>query len=195
MKFPFFIGLYIVFLSFFVVITTESILSKTVESSPKVSNEEKVSSQSAVVKYDLAYPGILPDHPLFKLKVLRDKLAVALITDPLKKVDYLLLQTDKGILAAAMLVDKKNIELATQTALKAEHNYTLLTQELYNLPEKPKKDFFSKLETASKKHQEVLLSLSKRVDDDDKKIFDQVADFSKRNWKSVESYRDRKIVK
>ncbi len=27
-----------------------------------------------IVKYDLAFPGILPDHPLYKLKVLRNKI-------------------------------------------------------------------------------------------------------------------------
>ena len=31
------------------------------------------STTSASVKYDLPYPGMLPDHKLYKLKVLRDK--------------------------------------------------------------------------------------------------------------------------
>ena len=28
----------------------------------------------SIVQYDLAFPGMLPDHSLYKLKVLRDKL-------------------------------------------------------------------------------------------------------------------------
>ena len=155
---------------------------------------EKNSSQSAIVQYNLAFPGILPDNPLYKLKVLRDKLTLGLINDPLKKIEFYLLSTDKGILATAILVDKKNISLAKETALKAENNYTLLTHELYNLPKKPGNDFFKKLQTASLKHQQVLSSLAKRVSKDDKKTFDQVIDFSKRNWSSVEEYRSKKHI-
>lgn len=157
-------------------------------------SEEKQATSSAFIKYNLAYPGILPDHPLYKLKVLRDRISSALIDNPKKKIDFYLLQTDKGILATAMLVDKKKTDLTKQTALKAEHNYTLLTQELYKLPKKPDADFLKKLKTASLKHQEILISLSKRVSKEDKKIFEQVLEFSQRNLKEVEKYEKQKIM-
>lgn len=144
---------------------------------------------SPAIKYDLAFPGILPDHPLYKLKVLRNKIIATSINDPRKKVDFYLLNADKGILASAMLVDKGKIDLAAQTALKAEHNYTLLTQELYRLAKEPEAEFYKKLNTASKKHQEVLMSLVKRVPQEKQKTFLTVIDFSKRNWESVEKYK------
>lgn len=144
---------------------------------------------SAIIKYDLAYPGILPDHPLYKIKVFRDKVSAGLISNPAKKIEYYLLQADKGILAAAMLVDKKNIDLAKQTALKAENNITLLTYELWRFPKKLDKNFYEKLKKASLKHQEVLQSLSKRVKDADKKTFEQVIEFSKRNWSTIEEFQ------
>lgn len=143
-----------------------------------------------IVKYDLAYPGMLPDSPFYKLKVLRDKITLALIVDPLKKIDYLLLQTDKGILATAMLIDKNEISLAETTALKAENNYTLLTYELGKLPKKPNDIFFNKLKTASLKHQDVLQSLIKRVPQNKQKVFEQVINFSKTNYQTVENYKD-----
>lgn len=146
-------------------------------------------TQSPIIKYDLAYPGILPDHPLYKLKVLRDKISVALINNPQKRIEFYLLKTDKGILATAMLVDKNKIALAEETALKAENNYTLLTNELYNLPKKPDSRFFKKLKDASLKHQEVLNSLLKRVPQNKRKTFEIVIDFSKRNWQTVEEYQ------
>lgn len=151
--------------------------------------EDSDTTSSTIVKYNLAYPGILPDHPLYKLKVLRDKISVSLISDPRKKVDFYLLQTDKGILASAMLVDKGKIDLAQETALKAEHNYTLLTQALYRLPVKPGDDFFKKLQDASLKHREVLMSLGKRVPKDKQKTFLTVVEFSERNWEAVEKYK------
>lgn len=149
------------------------------------------SSTATFIKYNLAYPGMLPDNPLYKLKVLRDKISVGLISDPQKKIDFYLLQTDKGILAAAMLIDKKKIALAKETALKAEHNFTLITYQLWTLDKKPNDAFFDKLKTASLKHQEVLNSIVKRVSADDARKFQTVIDFSKRNWKTVEEYKNQ----
>lgn len=144
------------------------------------------------VKYDLAYPGILPDSPLYKIKVLRDKISAGLINDPLKKIDFYLLQTDKGILATAMLVDNNKIKLAEETALKAENNYTLLIQQFGKLYKKPNAAFFQKLRTSSLKHQEVLLSLIKRVPKDKQSVFETVLEFSKRNLNQVDRYQNQK---
>src|SRR3989344_3185825 len=99
----------------------------------------------AYVKYDLAFPGMLPDSPFYKIKVLRDRYVADFISDPVKKIEFYLRQTDKGILAAAMLVDKNNVALSRETALKAEHNMTLLTYELYRLTGKQDEAFFVRL--------------------------------------------------
>ena len=56
--------------------------------------------------YQLTSAGILPDHPLYKLKLLRDKMILKYLCDPLKIIDFYLKQTDKGILAAKLLVEK-----------------------------------------------------------------------------------------
>lgn len=160
-----------------------------------IENTEINSTPSAIIKYDLAYPGILPDHPLYKVKVLRDKLSLGLISDAKKKIDFLLLQTDKGILAAAMLVDKNKTGQAKETALKAEHNYTLLTYELYRLRAKIEPKTFEKLKIASLKHQEVLNYLGQKVSKEDKKIFDTIVEFSKRNWETVEEFQKSEVIK
>lgn len=141
------------------------------------------------INYDLAFPGMLPDSPLYKLKVLRDKIIAASIFNPLKKIDFYILQTDKGILAAAMLIDKNKIDLAQETALKAENNFTLISTQLYMLPKKPNNDFFKRLETAGLKHQEVLRSIIARVPQDKQKTFENVIEFSKRNLQTIEEYR------
>lgn len=172
----------------FVLFSTETALGK--ETSGK---EMDISSKSATIKYDLAYPGILPNNLLYKLKVLRDKITAALITDPMKKAEFYLLQADKGILATAILVDKHEIKLAEETALKAEHNMTLLTDELKKITKKPSSDFTNKLRVASLKHQEVLSSLTKRVASDDKKTFVTVLNFSKTNLQTIEKFEKKKF--
>jgi len=153
--------------------------------------QTKQASSSATVKYDLAFPGMLPDNPLYKLKVLRDRVMLYFTTDPQQKINFYLLQTDKGILASAMLVDKGEDDLAAQTALKAENNYTDLANEMGNLPHKPDKPFFDKLYTAAAKHQAVLTNLSKRTSGNDKKIFEDTVDFSKRNEQSIKYYQEQ----
>lgn len=152
-------------------------------------NEEapKVATPPATVKYDLAYPGTLPDSPFYKLKVLRDRIILSMISYPQKKMEYYLLQTDKGILASAILVDKGKTQLAVETALKAENNYTLIAHEIKSA-KKADKEFVKKLETAALKHQEVLESLSKRVKGEEKKTFETVKDFSKRNLETIKKY-------
>ncbi|MBI5621074.1 hypothetical protein HY949_04790 [Candidatus Gottesmanbacteria bacterium] len=143
------------------------------------------------VQYDLAFPGMLPDNPFYKVKVLRDRYIADFISDPIKKIEFYLKQTDKGILAAAMLVDKNNVTLARETALKAEHNMTLLTYELYRLKGKQDEAFFMRLKTASAKHQEVLRSLMGRVGEADRQVFEQVIGFSKQNVQTIEEYQAR----
>ena len=142
------------------------------------------------IKYDLAYPGMLPDHPLYKLKVLRDKVKLFLTRDPMKKAQYHLLLADKRIHMAAMLVDKGEVELAKETALKGENEYTLLVFLFKDVVKKPDKNFYDRLEKASLKHQEVLNDIAKKVDKKDKKTFETVGYFSTVNLEEL-----RKIYK
>lgn len=154
-------------------------------------DDVKTATPSPIVKYELAFPGMLPDHPFYKLKVFRNKIAATLISDPIKKIEFFLKQTDKGILATAMLVDKGKIDLAAETALKAEHNFTLLNQQVEFQPRRIDNDHMELIETAALKHQEVLLYLANhRVPEDKKKIFLTVADFSKRNLQSIKEHRN-----
>jgi Domain of unknown function (DUF5667) len=154
--------------------------------SPTMAMQKMDSMKMEKNDYLLAYPGMLPDNPLYKLKVLRDKIMAALITDPQKKVDYDLLQTDKQIGMALQLAEKKEIDLAKTTALKAENNFTQLVFVYRTNSTKPDAKTFQKLEKAAGKHQEVLQSIMKKVSSDDAKTFQQVINFSQTNKDSLE---------
>lgn len=134
------------------------------------------------VKYDLPYPGsLLPDNPLYKLTVLRDKIILYLTSDVQKKAEYHLLLADKKIQLAQILLNKGKIDLAKDTALKAEDEITRLTFELKDKYTKPSKDLYDKLQRASQKHQEILTQMINKVGSRDKKTFEMVLEFSKRN--------------
>lgn len=69
------------------------------------------------VVYTLPYPGILPDHPLYMLKKFRDSILEILITDPKRKVEFYILQSDKEISAADFLSNKgKHLQVVDSVA-------------------------------------------------------------------------------
>lgn len=72
------------------------------------------------IEYILPYPGILPDHPLYPLKAFRDKLLSILITEPVKRIEFNLLMSDKRLNMAIFLSEKGKESLAESTASKAE---------------------------------------------------------------------------
>ncbi|HVZ58239.1 MAG TPA: DUF5667 domain-containing protein [Patescibacteria group bacterium] len=115
------------------------------------------------VDYPLAYPGILPDNPLYFLKVVRDKIVLFLITDPVKRAEFNLLQADKRLAAGVMLFDqtKDKKALAIETMSKGENYFhdavaqaVLLKQEGRDV-----QPFLEQLHTASSKHLQIVTSL------------------------------------
>ena len=70
--------------------------------------------------YELPYPGILPDHPLYFFKVVRDKIWAFSTRDNLKKVDIYILFSDKRAKMAQALSNKGKTDLAISTMSKGE---------------------------------------------------------------------------
>lgn len=70
------------------------------------------------VEYLLSYPGILPDHPLYKLKALRDAILEFIISDPLKKTEFYILQADKRLGMGMALINEQKSMLAETTVSK-----------------------------------------------------------------------------
>ena len=145
-------------------------------------SEEGAASPSA---YQLPYPGMLPDHPLYKLKVLRDKIILFFIRDPLKKAAKHLHMADKELLMALKLAEKGNIPLAQHTAFKAEHHMTLLITEVkkavyYSDKELPQ-DLAQRAHQAALKHQELLTGMMDQASKEDQEDFKTIKEFSIRN--------------
>lgn len=76
--------------------------------------------------YNLPFPGILPDHPLYPMKEIRDKILLNFTRDPVKKYHLNLLFADKHLIMGQLLVEKGNIPLAQKTFIKGE-KYLLAT--------------------------------------------------------------------
>ncbi len=148
-------------------------------------DSNKPATSSASIEYKLALPGMLPDHPLFKLKVLKDKITAKLINNKIKKIEYDLLMADKTIYASKLLAQKGNIALAKETALKGEHYYTTLVSDYkwaYWYKEKIPQELDERIKTAALKHQEVFTDIAKDLKGEDKKTFENTIYFSKKNY-------------
>lgn len=148
---------------------------------------EAISPTPTPVKYDLPYPGLLPDSPLYFLKTARDRIINFLIADPLKKAEFYLLQADKRLQTGVYLIKKNQgkEDLAESTISKGENYFEQAIREA----EKAKKQgrdtipILERLSLAAKKHKEVLKELETKSPQDVKRsitlLRERTANFEK----------------
>lgn len=137
-------------------------------SRPGVIFAQANSSQSAgfvptptpVITYTLPYPGILPDNPLYPLKMLRDRIILFLITDPVKRARFNLLQADKRLQSGLYLYqhDKKKADLALSTMEKGANYFGQALDQTRELKQQKVDitDLINTLDNAARKHEQVL---------------------------------------
>lgn len=117
--------------------------------------EAVLGAQDLKIDYDLAYPGrVLPDHPLWPVKALRDRIWLTITTNSSRKAELKLLFADKRLASSKILFEKDKPEIAFSTLTKAEK---YLEQALNQEKENREKgvdtsDFLRILSYASLKH-------------------------------------------
>ncbi|RJQ38391.1 hypothetical protein C4559_01195 [Candidatus Microgenomates bacterium] len=125
--------------------------------------QEAIASESS--SYQLPYSGLLPDSPLYFLKVIRDRIVGYMISDPLKKAEFDLLQADKRLTGGILVFSKGEEDLGITTISKGE-NY--LEESIIKTKEAKKQGmetagFSGKLSASIKKHKEVLKELKTKA--------------------------------
>ena len=127
-------------------------------------------ADNTAVTYDLPYPGILPDNPLYFLKVVRDNLLGFLISDPLKKANYDLLQANKRLVSARGLIDEGKSDLAITTLSKSGNYFDQAIAKATQAKNQgiDANSTLSSLVTAAKKHQQVVREMEQKVKGDTK---------------------------
>jgi len=144
-------------------------------------------SPETEVQYYLPYPGILPDHPLYFLKMIRDKIWLSLTADALKKAEVLLLFADKRLGAAKVLIEGNKFSLGLTTLEKAEKYLERVAGELEEAKKKGKEigPLAEKLETASLKHEEIILGLAKNLTGEGKSALEKLLTYPQEILKKV----------
>lgn len=125
-----------------------------------------MATQSSKIEYNLVYPGMLPDNPLYFLKTMRDRAVSILISDKLKRAEFDLLASDKRLVAASLLAGKNKDALAV-TTLSKSNNY--MDQAITSLASAKKAgqnidSFLHNVENSIKKHQEEVAGMKKSID-------------------------------
>lgn len=158
-------------------------IAKVVVAQEKIATDEAMLSPTPTpVEYQLPYPGLLPDSPLYFLKIFRDRLIDFLVADPLKKAELNLLNADKRLVAGEMLFAKGKKDLAESTISKGENYFE---SGIVKLQEAKKQGMdiaglAQKFSISVKKHKQIVQSLTqkatgetkKKLQDTDKRILE-----------------------
>lgn len=171
---------------------TPNLETETIELETTEGEEEATPEAEKPVEYDLhwggtIYPGILPDHFLYKIKMIRDRIWLFLTTDPLKKAELLLKFADKRLLAAQELIGKGKVDLGATTITKAEKYLERAVDQEKAAREKGKDtaSFLQRLSRATLKHEEVLLGVREKVADPAKSVINNTLEYSRRGHQQV----------
>lgn len=122
----------------------------------------------ASINYNLPFPGILPDHPLYPLKVLRDKILTVFTRDPVKKFHLYLLFADKHLTMGRMLWEKQNLSLSIKTLTTGETYLLTAAIQLSKLKQGGAlpEGVVDKLELACDKHAQIIENLAATTDNE-----------------------------
>lgn len=145
---------------------------------------EKVKEEDYFLAYPTppTFPGILPGHPLYPLKMIRDKILLFLTTDSLKKAELLLQFADKRIRAAeALILEKNKVDLGISTLTKAEKylEQAINQEKIASEAGKDTKDFLKRLSRATKKHEEMMLGFEEKIPTTAKPVYDSALQYAR----------------
>lgn len=126
-----------------------------------------------IPEYQLPYPGLLPDNPLYFLKTFRDRIIDFLVSSPLKKAELDLLQADKRLAASIELAAEGKYDLAESTISKGENYFDDAVSKAKEAKKQgmDTKGVYAKLALSAQKHQDVLTDLEKKAPSDIKNKF------------------------
>ncbi len=127
--------------------------------------------QQQPVEYALPYPGMLPDNPLYFLKQVRDWIMEKIIADPVRKIEFYVLESDKDINASVFLNAKNEKALGVKSMMLASKNMKMAVQlaTMYSSQGQTIPGYvIDQLGKSLSKHEEVLTDLIGKVGAGDK---------------------------
>jgi hypothetical protein len=116
------------------------------------------------IEYQLPYPGMLPDNPLYFLKVFRDNMTALFLSKPSDKATFFLMQSDKNVEASYILEAQLHpkTDLAFQTFVHAQNDFDqAITQGISAKKQGySTKELADKMALANQKHEQILQAIA-----------------------------------
>ncbi|MFV1916923.1 MAG: DUF5667 domain-containing protein [Patescibacteria group bacterium] len=155
----------------------------------KVAGEAQVlGEETANIDYYLAFPGrVLPDHPIWPLKALRDKVWLWITTNPSRSAELKLLFADKRVSMSKALFDKGKPEVGFSTLTKAEK----YLEEASNQEKENREagidtgDFLQRIALASLKHFQVMEEIKAIAPEDAQPGIIQTQNYTKKAYEDA----------
>lgn len=154
------------------------------------SSGASISTPQEKVVYDLPYPGILPDHPLYFLKIMRDRSTEFLTRDTVKKAQLYLLYSDKRVAMAMALSKKGKSQLAITSFSKGEKYFAKIPELLKTAKSQgsPAPSSFNEtLKLSNAKHEELIGELFKTTPEGQQESLDQLLKLNLSTKKALET--------
>jgi hypothetical protein len=89
-----------------------------------------VTSVTEELEYTLPYPGILLDHPLYFIKMVRDSIMRMFMSNPVKQIEFSLLQSDKFLAMALVFANTGKWDRAGQAILLSQKDMEQAIKEV-----------------------------------------------------------------
>jgi len=134
------------------------------------------------------YPGILPGHLLYPLKMIRDRILLFFTTDSLKKAVLLLQFADKRLRAVEALINEKGkIDLGVTTLTKAEKylERAIDQERVANQAGKDTTEFLEKLSHATRAHERMMLGFEDKISNELKPVYNSALQYSRTGYQRV----------
>lgn len=154
----------------------------------KTSGTSVLGLQTPEIDYQMPYEGkVLPDSPFWVLKAARDKIWYSITASPLKKAELALLFSDKRLVSARILFERKKPDIAISTLIKGEKylEIAVAQEAIARSQGYETSTFLERLAVASLKHRQIIGSLISLVPEDGKPLVAKTESYSKNTYRTV----------
>lgn len=153
-------------------------------------SDSLVKTPQEKVAYNLPYPGLLPDSPLYLAKIIRDRITDFLTRDNLKKAELYLLYSDKRAAMSLVLSNKGKSQLAIDTFTKGEKYFLKIPYLLKSAKKQggqAPSNFIETLKLSNAKHKELIEELIKILPQGLNQSLTQLSDLNQQIKLEIES--------
>lgn len=151
-------------------------------------NSQSITMSDKKVVYELPYPGILPDHPFYFLKELRDRALDVTTRDDTRKAELYIQFSDKYLNTAVALA-KKGRETQADEILISGEKYSLRVPDLFKKAKQqgagPTQQLVDRLKQSNEKHKEVIQELMKTTSQRDKRSLEKALSINNQIKKQI----------